>query len=92
LNLPISSAICSSLFGSQKRKRKDVDEEYYNNYRNHYVHLIHRKSFQQYVKERMMIGLAHFFPPVYTGSDHTFFSCLIHTKAVDVEDYDPVTE
>jgi hypothetical protein len=39
-----------------------------------------------------MIGLAQFFHATHTGTDHIFISSLIHTKAVDVEDYDSFIE
>jgi hypothetical protein len=35
-----------------------------------------------------MIELAYFFHSTHIGTDHPFFTDIIHTKAVDVEDYD----
>jgi hypothetical protein len=43
-------------------------------------------------KEHTMIGLAQFFHATHTGTDHIFFSDLIHTKLVDVEDYELLIE
>jgi hypothetical protein len=45
-----------------------------------------------YNKEKMTIGLAHFFHATHIGTNHPYFSGIIHTKAVNVEDYDLLTE
>jgi hypothetical protein len=56
------------------------------------VDQIEQKYLAYYSKEKMMIGFAHFFHTTHNGTDHPFFSGIIHTKAVNVEDYDPLTE
>jgi hypothetical protein len=45
-----------------------------------------------YAKEKAIIGLAHIFHANHAGSDHPFFCGMVHTKAVLVEDYDPLSE
>jgi hypothetical protein len=39
-----------------------------------------------------MIGFAYFFHNTNSTTNHLFFSDLIHTKDVDVQDYNPLTE
>jgi hypothetical protein len=56
------------------------------------VDMIEQKYPTYYSKEKMMIGLAYFFHATHIGTDHPFFSGIIHTKAVDVEDYNPLAE
>jgi hypothetical protein len=45
-----------------------------------------------YSKQKTLVGLAHMFYANYAGSDHPFFCGTVHTKAVLVEDYDPLSE
>jgi hypothetical protein len=45
-----------------------------------------------YSKQKTLIGLAHMFHANHASSDHPFFCGMIHTKAVLVEDYDPLSE
>jgi hypothetical protein len=56
------------------------------------VDQIEQKYPAYYSKEKMMIGFAHFFHATHNDTDYPFFSGIIHTKAVNVEDYDPLTE
>jgi hypothetical protein len=56
------------------------------------VDQIEQKYPTYYKKEKMMIGLSHFFHATHIGTDNPFFSGIIHTKDVDVEDYDPLIE
>jgi hypothetical protein len=39
-----------------------------------------------------MIGLAHIFHTNHSGNYHPFFFGMVHTKAVQVQDYDPLSE
>jgi hypothetical protein len=43
-------------------------------------------------KQKTLVGLAHIFHANHAGSDHPFFCGMVHTKAVLVEDYDPLSE
>jgi hypothetical protein len=53
---------------------------------------IEQKYHTYYKKEKMMIGFVHFFHATHNSTDHPFFSGIIHTKAVNVEVYHPLTE
>jgi hypothetical protein len=45
-----------------------------------------------FAKEKVMIGLAHIFHTNHSGNYHPFFFGMVHTKAVEVQDYDPLSE
>jgi hypothetical protein len=45
-----------------------------------------------YLKEKTMIGSAHLFHASHTDNNHPFFAGIVHMKAVEVQNYDPLTE
>jgi hypothetical protein len=45
-----------------------------------------------YAKEKVMIVLAHIFHANHIGNDHPFFFGMVHTKTVQVQDYDLLSE
>jgi hypothetical protein len=50
------------------------------------VDQIEQKYPTYYSKEKMLIGFAHFFHATHKGTDHPFFSGIIHTKYINIED------
>jgi hypothetical protein len=45
-----------------------------------------------YSKEKTMIGITHLFHFAHTGNDRPFFADIVHRKAVEVQNYESLTE